>query len=67
MAKTTFLGTVTMESQGQDKICTDYIDESGGTCERKQCAAECTAKWNGVGTCFDAYSNTCICKFKCKT
>ncbi|KAL0770038.1 hypothetical protein Bca101_035188 [Brassica carinata] len=56
------LGTMTMESQGQ---CHDYIVE-GGICERKQCAAECTAKWNGSGTCIKDTVN-CLCTFKCKT
>ncbi|KAL0770072.1 hypothetical protein Bca101_035222 [Brassica carinata] len=53
---------VTMESQGQ---CHDYIVELG-ICERKQCAAECTAKWKGSGRCIED-TNNCLCTFKCKT
>lgn len=52
-----------MESQGQ---CHDYITEGGTDCERKQCNAECAAKWKGIGTCIK-YTNTCLCTFKCKT
>lgn len=51
-----------MESQGQ---CHDYIVEPA-ICERKQCAAECTAKWKGSGSCIPD-TDDCLCTFKCKT
>ncbi|WZZ05443.1 hypothetical protein YC2023_091364 [Brassica napus] len=73
MAKTTILaifmvvlvlGTVTMESQGQE-LCHEYFVESG-ICVPKHCADRCTDKWKGSGKCFNG-TKICGCTFKCKT